>query len=127
MSRLVLDAGALIALERNDRTMWAVLKLAAARDDEVIVPSAVVAQVWRSTRKQAPLARALEHCVIASFDACARAIGELCGRTRTSDVCDAHVAVIAARHADVVYTGDLEDIRRLIDACRGRHPVLVSC
>ena len=35
---IVLDAGALVALERDDRAMWSVMKLAALRSDEVIAP-----------------------------------------------------------------------------------------
>ncbi len=34
MHRIVLDAGALIALERNDRAVWAALKLAALESDD---------------------------------------------------------------------------------------------
>ena len=127
MSAIVLDAGALIALERDDRPMWTVLKLAAIRRVDVIVPSTVVAQVWRAARTQARLARALDHCVLGAFDPLARQIGELCGRSRTTDVCDAHVALVAVASADIVYTSDPDDLRRLIAACRGRKPTIVSC
>lgn len=126
MSTLVLDAGALIALERNDRAMWAVLKLAALRTDAVIVPSTVVAQVWRGSRRQASLARALDQCSIAGIDDMAREVGELCGRTKTADICDAHVALVAMR-CDVLYTADPVDLRRLTSACDGRPPVIVRC
>lgn len=127
MSGIVLDAGALIALERADRSMWAMLKLAAIRGIDVLVPSTVLAQVWRGTRSQANLARALDQCVLAAFDPLARQVGELCGRTRTTDVCDAHVALVAVAGADVVYTSDPDDLRRLIAACRGRKPTIVTC
>ena len=127
MSGIVLDAGALIALERNNRDMWAVLKFAAARGTDVVVPSAALAQVWRGTPRQARLANALRYCIIASFDALARAVGELCGRTRTDDICDAQVALVAARVGDVLYTSDLTDLRRLVAACGARRPVLVQC
>src|SRR6185436_11124693 len=40
VSGIVLDAGALIALERNERALWAALKVAALADEEVLVPSA---------------------------------------------------------------------------------------
>ena len=55
VSAIVLDAGALIALERNHREVWAALKVAALRSTEVVVPSAVFAQVWRGTPSQAQL------------------------------------------------------------------------
>ncbi len=127
MSGIVLDAGALIALERDDRAMWAALKLAALRSTTVLVPSTVIAQVWRGTASQARLSRALRHCLIASFDAVARTIGELCGRTGTTDICDAHVAIIAATEGDVLYTSDQRDMRRLLAACGRRRPTIVRC
>jgi hypothetical protein len=127
VSGVVLDAGALIALERNDRAMWAMLKLAASSGAEVIVPSTALAQVWRGTPAQAPLSRALQHCETASFDAVARDVGELCGATRTSDICDAHVALVAATRGDALCTSDLADMRRLLAACGKRRPVLVRC
>jgi rRNA-processing protein FCF1 len=126
VNRVVLDTGALIALERSQREMWAVLKLAATTGTDVLVPSTVVAQVWRATKTQAQLSRALQHCVIASFDSMARQVGELCGRTRTSDICDAHVALVASDRGDVLYTSDPADLRRLLTAC-GRLVKIVRC
>ncbi len=123
----MLDSGALIALERNDRAMWAALKLAASKSMDVLVPSTALAQVWRGTTSQAQLSKALEHCVIASFDAVARAVGQLCGRTRTADICDAHVAIIAASQGDVLYTSDPDDMRRLVAAYGRRRPTIVPC
>lgn len=127
MSSIVLDAGALIALERNARLVWSALKLAAMNSDDVLVPSTALAQVWRGTAAQAQLSRALHHCVVASFDDVARAVGELCGRTRTSDICDAHVAIIAASRGDALYTSDPNDMRRLIAACGVGRPRIVRC
>jgi predicted nucleic acid-binding protein len=127
VSRTVLDAGALIALERNSPDLWAALKLAARSGSDVIVPSAALAQVWRGTASQAQLARALRYCVIASFDRVARPIGELCGRTRTSDVCDAQVAIVAATVGDVLYTSDVRDLRRLVTAYGRRMPAIIHC
>jgi len=127
VTRTVLDAGALIALERNDRALWAVLKLAALGSTDVIVPSAALAQVWRGGPSQALLAKALGHCVIASFDAIARSVGALCGRTRTADICDAQVAIVAATCGDVLYTSDPKDLRRLISAYAKRLPVIIRC
>jgi hypothetical protein len=127
VSRIVLDAGALIALERSDKPMWAVLKLAALRTDDVLVPSTVVAQVWRGGLTQALLGRALRHCILAEFDELAREVGLLCRRARTSDICDAHVALVAATRADVLYTSDVAHLRRLISVAGRRMPRLVRC
>ncbi|MBI2896424.1 MAG: twitching motility protein PilT [Deltaproteobacteria bacterium] len=114
-------------MERNDRGMWAALKLAALEGTDVVVPSTALAQVWRGTRGQARLAQALRHCVIAPFDALAREVGELCGRARTSDICDSHVAIVAATRGDVLYTSDPQDLRVLILAYGAGRPVIVSC
>jgi hypothetical protein len=48
--QLVLDAGALIGLERNDRRMWARLDAAAKAALDVVVPVGALAQVWRALR-----------------------------------------------------------------------------
>ena len=127
MIGIVLDAGALIALERNDRSIWAALKLAVAQGSDVIVPSTALAQVWRGTGAQAQLAKALQFCVIATFDPVARNVGELCGRSRTNDICDAHVALIASRHGEFLYTSDAPDMRRLLATCGDRRPAIVRC
>jgi hypothetical protein len=127
VSDVVLDAGALIALERNDRALWATLKLAALTGTDVLVPSTALAQVWRGAPAQAGLARALQHCRVAPFDSITREVGELCGRTRTRDICDAHVALVAAENADAVYTSDPHDLRKLIHACGRRRPAIVRC
>jgi hypothetical protein len=124
---VVLDAGALIALDRNDRIMWTAIAAAARRAIPIVVPSTTIAQAWRDGARQARLATALSRCVIASFDHMARGVGELCGRAGINDICDAHVAIVAAGRADVLYTSDPDDLRRLIDLCAGRRPVIIEC
>ena len=124
---IVLDAGALIALERNDRVVWAALKLAALESTDVRVPTTVLAQVWRRRPTQARLAAALRYVILASFDAVAREVGELCGLSKTTDICDAHVAIVAARHAGVLYTSDPEDMHRLLSKLRATETVIVRC
>jgi predicted nucleic acid-binding protein len=127
VSGIVLDSGALIALERNDRAMWAALKLSALTSTCVLVPSTALAQVWRGTAAQTQMARALQYCVIAPFDAIAREVGELCGRTRTTDICDAHVAIVAATRGEVLYTSDPRDMYRLTAAIGKGTPAIVRC
>ena len=73
--RLVLDAGALIALERNDRRMWARLDAAAEATIDVVVPVGALAQVWRGTPNQARLSQALAKTRAGAFDAIARTVG----------------------------------------------------
>jgi hypothetical protein len=127
LSGIVLDAGALIALEKNDRGLWLALRAATVANRTILVPSTVVAQVWRGGSAQAHVARALNWSKIAGFDGLERAVGELCAKTRTSDICDAHVALVAAREGDVLYTSDPDDLRPLIAAARGRRPIVLTC
>ena len=123
MSAIVLDTGALIALDRNDRSTWALLRIAAETGATVQVPAGVIAQAWRNGSRQALLSRALRHCEEVPLDgSIARAAGLLCGQTVTSDVIDATVALSAAalgRAGEVtVVTDDPHDIGHLTEALR---------
>lgn len=114
---LVLDAGALIAIERADRDTAAVIEAARQDGREVVVPAGVVGQAWRGgVGRQARLARFLgapDVLVDALTDAGARAAGVLCGVARTADVVDASVVISARlRHATVV-SSDRDDLRAL--------------
>ena len=53
MTALLLDAGALIALDRNDRSVWAMLRNAADDATPVFVPAGVIAQAWRHGSRRA--------------------------------------------------------------------------
>lgn len=117
--RLVLDAGALIALERNDRRMWARLDAAAKATLDVVVPVGALAEVWRGTPNQARLSQALNKTRAGEFDAIARASGELCHAARSSDPIDAAVVLNAASVTSVIVTSDPTDIRQLIGALPG--------
>ena len=119
MTTFVLDVGALIALDRNDRSVWAMLRNAADDAAGISVPAAAIAQAWRDGRRQALLARALSHCEEVPLDGpLARATGLLCGQAKTSDIVDASVAVIAAARsrsdAIALLTSDPTDLRQLL-------------
>jgi hypothetical protein len=116
MPGLTLDAGALIAFERNDRRLVALLARAIERRLTLTVPAGVVGQVWRDGRRQARLARLLgasEVAIEALDDRRAREAGQLCGVTRTADVIDASVVLGARARADRIATSDPDDLRRL--------------
>lgn len=119
IDRLVLDAGALIALERNDRRMWARLDAAADASLDVVVPAGALAQVWRGTANQARLGQALKKTRVGEFDGIARTAGELCQVAHTSDPIDAAVVLNATGTTSVIITSDLKDIRRLVRALPG--------
>ncbi len=114
--RLVLDTGALIALERNDRQMWARLAAAADATLDVVVPAGALAQAWRGTPRQARLGQALGATRTGPFDSIARACGELCRTAQTADPIDAGVVLNATGAVSVIVTSDEGDIGRLIDA-----------
>jgi len=121
---LVLDSGALIALERNERSMWARLKAAELAGEPPLTHGGVVGQVWRGGPRQARLARALHGVDVRPLDrALGRAAGELLARTGSSDVIDAAVVLVSADGDDVVTRdrGDLEDLVR----AAGRHVELI--
>jgi hypothetical protein len=96
---VVLDTGALIAFERNDRRVRTLIELALANRGELHVPAGVVAQAWRDGARQARVARLLSSgsvAVTALDDEEARAVGVLCRKTGAFDVIDASVALLAA-------------------------------
>jgi hypothetical protein len=114
--KAVLDAGALVAVDRRDRMIGAQLRVLQQQGTPIRVSSAVVGQVWRDGRKQANLARVLAGVGIEALGKDdGRRIGELLAVAAATDVVDAHVALMAA-HADLVLTSDPGDIRRLLQA-----------
>jgi hypothetical protein len=113
---LTLDAGALIAIDKNDRRVIVALRLAANEGLPITVPAGVVGQVWRDGARQVRLARLLGArgvAVEAFDDARARAAGQLCGATGTKDVIDAAVVLSAKSRNDKIFTSDVDDLRRL--------------
>ncbi len=113
-SGVTLDAGPLIALDRNERRQWAMLKELVRRGIVPVVPAPVVTEVWRTPR-QANLGRALAHCTVEETDAVlARSAGELCGAFRSADPIDAIVVASAARRGDSIVTCDPRGLRRLV-------------
>lgn len=113
---VVLDAGALVAFEHNDRRVRRLIELAIEHGRQLHVPAGVVGQAWRDGARQVRLVRLVNSHVLAvcSLDlAEAKAAGALCGLAGTSDVIDASIALLARRHRASVVTSDPEDLRRL--------------
>ena len=124
MSATILDTGALIGFERNDRRVVAIVARALHHHDPLFVPAGVVAQAWRDGSRQTRLARLLGSpvCeVVVLDDRGARAAGQLCGVYGCTDVVDASVAVAARERRARVITSDPDDLRRL-----DRHVDLVT-
>jgi hypothetical protein len=115
VAAVVFDAGGLIALDRGERRVGALLAAVAASGVEAVTSSACVAQAWRDPARQARLARALpgflEHPL--GF-ASARDCGRLLARAGSVDVVDAALALLV-QSGDTVVTSDPGDIARLLD------------
>jgi hypothetical protein len=122
---LVLDSGALIALEKNDRAMWRRLKSSLVTGEAPVSHGGVVAQAWRGGGpRQALLAKALAAIDVRALDeTLGLAAGELLARTGGNDVIDAAVVLLAYDGDDIV-TSDAEDLQPLA-AQLGRHVELV--
>ncbi|MCC5952645.1 MAG: twitching motility protein PilT [Acidimicrobiia bacterium] len=121
---LVLDSGALVALERNERQMWVRLKAAQLDGDVPVTHAGVLGQVWRGSPSQARLSQALGGMDVRPLDeSLGRAAGKLLGVAGLPDVVDAAV-VLLATDGDEIVTGDLEDLEQLA-AASGRHVELV--
>lgn len=114
MSRLVLDAGAFIALDRNDPGIWARLIEALRSEQKLITHAGIVGQVWRHPSRQARLARALKSVDVLPLTAeLARAAGLLLAASRRDDVHDAALALLCEPD-DVVISDDALDLVALL-------------
>jgi hypothetical protein len=124
--KLVLDTGALLALERNDRPMWRRFKAALLAGEPARTHGGVIGQAWRGKgARQALLAKALGGVDVRPLDErLGRAAGSLLAVTRRDDVIDAAV-VLVAEDGDVIVTSDHRDIEPLARAA-GRHIEIVT-
>ena len=124
MAALVLDAGALSALAARrptdtTRRVRALLVEALARNAPVVVPSAVLAELYRGEAADAALDRVLTGRgvrVVTTGRAMARVAGALRHRDRLDSchVVDCLVVATAVRMGGgLVATGDPDDLRRL--------------
>jgi hypothetical protein len=113
---LVLDAGALLAIDRRDRQVAAFLRVAQQERIAVRTSPAAVAQAWRNGARQARLAQTLAGVAAPPLDLQAgKRLGLLLGATGSRDVVDAHVASLA-QAGDQVLTSDPDDLQHLLDA-----------
>ncbi|MGI8793433.1 MAG: twitching motility protein PilT [Acidimicrobiales bacterium] len=121
---LVLDRGALVALERNERRMWVRLKAAQLEGDLPRTHAGVLGQVWRSSRRQARLSQALGGIEVRAVDeSLGRAAGKLLAATSLADVIDAAVVLLAS-DGDEIVTADHGDLEQLA-AASGCHVELI--
>jgi hypothetical protein len=115
-SAVVLDASALIAIEKGDRKVLALCRVATVDGASVVVPAGVIARVWRDGARQVQLARLVNATgtLIEPLDLdVARLAGACCGHADTNDVIDATVVIAARQHRATILSSDLEDLVRL--------------
>jgi len=127
VSALILDARALVAVDRDDRAMIARLRVSQQHGLELRTNAMVVAQVWRDRHgRQANLARLLRAVdVRAISQRDGREAGVLQAAAGTADAIDATVVLLAAP-GDRIVTSDPGDITVLAAAAENR-AVIVAC
>jgi hypothetical protein len=116
---LILDAGALLAIERRDRMLLLALQDETDARRAARTHGGVVGQVWRGGgSRQALVSKALHAIDVRPLDrALGRSAGELLARTRGRDVVDAAL-VLLANSGDTIVTSDPDDIATLVAALR---------
>lgn len=117
MNGLTFDAGGLIALDRNDRRVVALLARALERGMRITIPATALAQAMRNPSRQARLSRLARQAgtdLMALDGPDATAVGLLLARTQTSDIVDAHVALCAERAGQAIVTSDPGDLKRIV-------------
>ncbi len=121
MPGVTLDAGGLIALDRDDRRVVVLLARARETGAQVTVPAPALAQAIRWPERQARLSRLIRQPgtdVIALGRVDATHVGRLLAASGTSDVVDAHVVICARRAGQPVVTSDPSNLRQLDPALR---------
>ncbi len=113
--KLVLDAGALIEMERNPRgELSQACDRALDEGARPLLPTVVWAQVYRHSSRQITLTRLRKACQTVPFtDETADQVSRLLTRSGTRDVVDAAVVVAALHHESVIVSSDPADMRDL--------------
>ncbi len=121
MNGVTFDAGGLIALERNDRRVLALLVRAAELGLRVTIPATALAQIIRNPSRQARVRRLIRQVStdLMPLNATdATAVGLLMARSKTADIVDAHVVVCAERAGQAVVTSDPNNLAQLAPEIR---------
>ncbi|MGQ0743915.1 MAG: twitching motility protein PilT [Acidimicrobiales bacterium] len=117
MAGVTYDTGALVAAERNNRSMWALHAGFLAEEVVPTVPAPVLAEVWRGGARQAGLARLLAVCEVEVMsESQAKRVGVLAGQAEIDDIVDVSVVEGAIRRGDAVVTGNRSHIEAIAEA-----------
>jgi predicted nucleic acid-binding protein len=106
----------LIAVDRGDRRVLALLARALERGARVTIPATALAQAIRNPARQARLSRLIRQVgtdLMALDGPDATATGLLLAQTGMADIADAHVVICARRARQVVVTSDPGDLKRI--------------
>ncbi|WP_306367679.1 hypothetical protein [Nocardiopsis sp. CC223A] len=124
---LVLDAGALRAAEADPHgQVWYLCREANAGGLQPVIPSIVLARIWRGGARQAGVARIVKACEVVGVDhSMALRLGTLLGVAGTRDVVDGVVVLLAMERNATVVTSDPGDIGKIADSVQGRVPTIV--
>src|SRR3954451_658865 len=113
MPGVTLDAGGLIALDRNSRRVVVLLVRAKETGARVTIPATALAQAIRHPERQARLARLVRQPttdVVPLDRVDATNVGRLLAASGTSDVLDAHVVICARRAGQQGVTSEPDDL-----------------
>ena len=116
MPGVTMDAGGLIALDRNDRRVVVLLARARETGARATAPAMVLAQAIRRPDGQVRLSRLIRQPttdVIELGRVDATNVGRLLAASGTSDIADAHVVICARRADQPAVTSDPGDLRQL--------------
>ena len=122
--RIILDSGAIIASERNDPTLAAILKAARKNRTPILVPATVVAETWRGPSTHARTAH-----LFGSVDGfpelneqTARQVGALLAVSKTAAIVDGNVVAIAiALRPATIVTSDVNEVTHLLKSAKIPH------
>ena len=116
MTGVTLDAGGLIAVDRNHRQVTVLLARAAEIGARITIPASALAQAIRAPARQARLSRLIRQpsTTVVPLNALdATRVGVLLAASGTADIADAHVVVCARRNGEPIVTSDPDDLKRL--------------
>jgi predicted nucleic acid-binding protein len=116
VSGITFDAGGLIALDRNDRRVLALVARATERGMRITIPATALARAIRNPARQARLCRLIRQAgtdLVPLERQDATRVGLLLARTATADIVDAHVVVCAQRAGQAIVTSDADDLTRI--------------
>ena len=122
--RIILDSGAIIASERNDPTLAAILKAARKNRTPILVPATVVAETWRgpSTHPRAAHLFGSVDGFPELNEQSARHVGALLAISKTAAIVDGNVVAIAiALRPATIVTSDVHDVTHLLKSAKIPH------